>query len=243
MLEGGREAVQANEDVVGTSRVSEREKQVRDLERLLGRKTMEVEILKEALDFARVKNDVAAGLLEQSGGQFPMRAVAETLGIARSNLAERQGMPARPRGPYRKSLGTQPSCRSCASSWMSILASGYRRLAALLNRHLRSQGQPTVNRKRMLRILQVNGLTSERHTAHRPPAHMRMSWWPCAPISAGTRINWNCDLSHRLGHELWHSSIRSKGRYQADWRASAETAGAVHSYRGPPWEIGSSTSW
>jgi transposase len=29
--------------------------QVRDLERLLGRKTMEVEILKEALDVARVK--------------------------------------------------------------------------------------------------------------------------------------------------------------------------------------------
>ena len=55
MLEGGREAVQADEDVVGTSRVSELEKRVRDLERLLGRKTMEVEILKEALDVARAK--------------------------------------------------------------------------------------------------------------------------------------------------------------------------------------------
>ena len=31
------------------------EKRVRDLERLLGRKTMEVEILKEALDLARSK--------------------------------------------------------------------------------------------------------------------------------------------------------------------------------------------
>jgi transposase len=48
MLEGGLQAVQADEDVVGTSRV-------RELERLLGRKTMEVEILKEALDVARVK--------------------------------------------------------------------------------------------------------------------------------------------------------------------------------------------
>ena len=48
MLEGGLQAVQADEDVVGTSRV-------RELERLLGRKTMEVEILKEALDAARVK--------------------------------------------------------------------------------------------------------------------------------------------------------------------------------------------
>ena len=53
MLEGGHAAVQADEDVVGTSRVRDLEKRVRDLERLLGRKTMENEILKEALDVAR----------------------------------------------------------------------------------------------------------------------------------------------------------------------------------------------
>jgi hypothetical protein len=47
--------VQANEDVVGTSRVRELEKRVRDLERLLGRKTMENEILKEAIVVARLK--------------------------------------------------------------------------------------------------------------------------------------------------------------------------------------------
>ena len=39
----------------GTSRVRELERRVRELERLLGRKTMEAEILKEALDVARVK--------------------------------------------------------------------------------------------------------------------------------------------------------------------------------------------
>lgn len=55
MLEGGHAAVQADEDVVGTSRVRELEKRVGDLERLLGRKTMENEILKEALDVARPK--------------------------------------------------------------------------------------------------------------------------------------------------------------------------------------------
>jgi transposase len=53
MLEGGLQAVAADEDVVGTSRVRELERQVRELERLLGRKTMETEILKEALDVAR----------------------------------------------------------------------------------------------------------------------------------------------------------------------------------------------
>jgi transposase len=53
--EGGFQAVQADEDVVGTSRIRELERRVRELERLLGRKTLEVEILKEALDVARVK--------------------------------------------------------------------------------------------------------------------------------------------------------------------------------------------
>src|SRR3954452_11978320 len=56
MLEGGHQAVQADEELVATSRVRELERRVRDLERLLGRKTMEVEILKEALDLARTKN-------------------------------------------------------------------------------------------------------------------------------------------------------------------------------------------
>lgn len=55
MLEGGHQAVQADEELVATSRVRELERRVRDLERLLGRKTMEVEILKEALDLARTK--------------------------------------------------------------------------------------------------------------------------------------------------------------------------------------------
>jgi transposase len=55
MIEGGHAAVQADEDVVGTSRVRELEKRVRDLERLLGRKTMENEILKEAIEVARLK--------------------------------------------------------------------------------------------------------------------------------------------------------------------------------------------
>ncbi len=55
MLEGGFQAVAADEDVVGTSKVRELEKRVRQLERLLGRKTLENEILKEALDLARPK--------------------------------------------------------------------------------------------------------------------------------------------------------------------------------------------
>ena len=55
MSEGGKEAVRVDEDVVAASEVRRLEERVRELERLLGRKTMEVEILKEALDLARTK--------------------------------------------------------------------------------------------------------------------------------------------------------------------------------------------
>ena len=55
MAEGGQEAVRADEEVVPISRVRELESRVRELERLLGRKTMETEILREALEQARPK--------------------------------------------------------------------------------------------------------------------------------------------------------------------------------------------
>jgi transposase len=55
MSEGGREAVRADYDVVPASEARRLEAKVRELERLLGRKTMEIEILKEALDLARSK--------------------------------------------------------------------------------------------------------------------------------------------------------------------------------------------
>ena len=56
MSEGGQEAVRADEEVVPLSHVRELENRVRELERLLGRKTMRTEILREALEAARQKN-------------------------------------------------------------------------------------------------------------------------------------------------------------------------------------------
>jgi transposase len=55
MSEGGQEAVRADDDVAAACEVRRLEERVRELERQLGRKTMEVEILKEALDLARAK--------------------------------------------------------------------------------------------------------------------------------------------------------------------------------------------
>ena len=55
MAEGGLEAVREDEDVVPASRVRDLKAKVRELERLLGRKTMEAEILREMLEQARPK--------------------------------------------------------------------------------------------------------------------------------------------------------------------------------------------
>jgi len=59
MSEGGKEAVRVDDDVVGANEVRRLEERIRDLERMLGRKTMENEILKEALELARVKKAIS----------------------------------------------------------------------------------------------------------------------------------------------------------------------------------------
>ncbi len=63
MLEGGSVAVAGDDDVTSNRTVRQLEDRVRELERQLGRKTLEVEILKEALDKARSKKPT---LLAQS---------------------------------------------------------------------------------------------------------------------------------------------------------------------------------
>ncbi len=55
MLEGGSGAVAGDDDVANNRQVREMETRIRELERQLGRKTLEVEILKEALERSRPK--------------------------------------------------------------------------------------------------------------------------------------------------------------------------------------------
>jgi transposase len=54
MSEGGREAVRADDEVVPAAELRRLEERVRDLERLLGRKTMENEILDAGSPLAQV---------------------------------------------------------------------------------------------------------------------------------------------------------------------------------------------
>ena len=55
MTEGGKEAVRADDEVVARAEVRELEKRIRELERVLGKKTLENEILREALKVAHEK--------------------------------------------------------------------------------------------------------------------------------------------------------------------------------------------
>ena len=56
MAEGGKEAIRVDEEVVGSSEVKVLEKRIRELERVLGKKTLENEILREAVKVAHEKN-------------------------------------------------------------------------------------------------------------------------------------------------------------------------------------------
>ena len=55
MLDGGAVAVAEDDDVTSNRMVREMESRIRELERQLGRKTLEAEILREALDKSRSK--------------------------------------------------------------------------------------------------------------------------------------------------------------------------------------------
>jgi len=68
MSEGGTIAVGSDEGVVGASEVRRLEERVRELGRLLGRKTMEVEILRSALKKAESKKRTLRLLSGPKGG-------------------------------------------------------------------------------------------------------------------------------------------------------------------------------
>lgn len=95
-----------------------------------------------------------------------MSTVAKVLSVSRSNLIERTSKPSKPRGSYRK-----PDDLALLAELRPIIDErptyGYRRVTALLNRQRRREGKPVVNAKRVLRVMQQNGLTLQKHTALR----------------------------------------------------------------------------
>lgn len=95
-----------------------------------------------------------------------MSVVAETIGVSRSQLHARVAGTSKPRGRYRKAQDDDllPAIRRLVDARPTY---GYRRITALLNRERRIAGLEPVNRKRVLRILGLHGLTLERSTGRR----------------------------------------------------------------------------
>lgn len=96
-----------------------------------------------------------------------MKAVAETLGVARSNLVDRLAGRTRPRGCYHKA-GDAVIVPMITALVTARPTYGYRRITALLNRQLRETGVAPVNHKRVYRIMQANNLLLARKYAERP---------------------------------------------------------------------------
>ncbi len=97
-----------------------------------------------------------------------MKAVTDTLGVARSNVA------ARVKG---NRLDRLPQSRAGDAEVLDTIRRfvderptyGYRRIAALLNRERRAGGLCNINRKRIYRLMRQNSLLLAPHTGRRHP--------------------------------------------------------------------------
>ena len=95
-----------------------------------------------------------------------MKAVADTLGVSRSNLHDKVQRAPKPRGSYRKPED-EDLLRLVRRLVDKRPTYGYRRITALANRELARTGAPAVNHKRMFRIMRQNGMLLARHTGRR----------------------------------------------------------------------------
>ena len=96
-----------------------------------------------------------------------MKAVADTIGVARSNLVDQLRRPERPRrGRYRRAEddAVLAAIRAITDARPTY---GYRRVTALLNRARRSAGEPLLNHKRILRLMRQASLLLQPHTGRR----------------------------------------------------------------------------
>lgn len=97
-----------------------------------------------------------------------MKAVTDTLGVARSNVVERLAGTRETRGPQDREgdADLAAEIRALVDQRPSY---GYRRIAALIRRARRVTGSDMVNAKRVYRLMKKHGLLLERHTGRRRP--------------------------------------------------------------------------
>ncbi|EJR0222793.1 IS3 family transposase [Raoultella planticola] len=166
MNDGGKSAIAAGDEVVSVSEVKALEKKVKQLEQMLGRKTMEAEILRDALEIAQFKKvDIAYAIA--ATGRYPLIRIAEVLCVSRSNLYERLLKKRQHRSArYSKNDDARllPLIRQICSERAT---NGYRRVTAHLNRALKEQNW-RVNPKRIYRIMRANNLLLAK-SVHKKP--------------------------------------------------------------------------
>jgi putative transposase len=97
-----------------------------------------------------------------------VKAVADALGVSRSNLTRKPGR--RPRGPYKKA-GDAELLERIRPIVDERGTYGYRRVAALVNRALVAEGKPRVNHKRVYRLMKATGLLLARYTGKPTRTH------------------------------------------------------------------------
>ncbi|EAT2800677.1 IS3 family transposase [Salmonella enterica] len=165
--EGSLTAVAAGEQVVPASELAAAMKQIKELQRLLGKKTMENELLKEAVEYGRGKKvDSARALIARGWG---VSLVSRCLRVSRAQLHV----------ILRRTDDWKDGRRSRHSDDTDVLLHihhvigelptyGYRRVWALLRRQAELDGMPAINAKRVYRIMRQNALLLERKTAVPP---------------------------------------------------------------------------
>ncbi|MDS1494081.1 IS3-like element IS2 family transposase [Shigella dysenteriae] len=165
--EGSLTAVAAGEQVVPASQLAAAMKQIKELQRLLAKKTMENELLKEAVEYGRGKKvDSARALIARGWG---VSLVSRCLRVSRAQLHV----------ILRRTDDWMDGRRSRHTDDTDVLLRihhvigelptyGYRRVWALLRRQAELDGMPAINAKRVYRIMRQNALLLERKPAVPP---------------------------------------------------------------------------
>ncbi|HBV3265940.1 TPA: IS3 family transposase [Escherichia coli] len=165
--EGSLTAVAAGEQVVPASELAAAMKQIKELQRLLGKKTMENELLKEAVEYGRGKKvDSARALIARGWG---VSLVSRCLRVSRAQLHV----------ILRRTDDWMDGRRSRHTDDTDVLLRihhvigelptyGYRRVWTLLRRQAELDGMPAINAKRVYRTMRQNALLLERKPAVPP---------------------------------------------------------------------------
>jgi transposase InsO family protein len=106
-------------------------------------------------------------------GRHPVKAIARTLGVSRSNLLEHlRGRVEEPASSETVAPVDSVEIQAILSDVRMLVSKrpsyGYRRVTALLNRLRKGGGQPRVNPKRIYRLMKREKLLLERCTGNRP---------------------------------------------------------------------------